>query len=195
MSRDVPARVDADTPRWTQGHARPAGAPIEAGNGRERRRAVHLAAAELLVVLVAFLVAVVEAADGRVAPVDDADAGLGVEVGRAPDQDLALAVVLFEEHPAEVGRARIDGALGHLRAARGDLLQALHLLDERRDVLEPRLVDLIAQVDELGVVVDARGLAPALRARGQVLQDARQDLLFLGRDSLEVLVRLVGLSG
>ena len=116
--------------------------------------AFDLAVAEDLVVIVAFLVAVVDAAHRRVSPVDDAHAGLAVEEGASADQDLALSVFLLEDHPPEIRRERVDRAFHDLRAALGDLLEPLHLLDQGWDVLEAGLPNLVAQGDELGVVID-----------------------------------------
>jgi hypothetical protein len=169
---------------------RRADAAQEARADRERapreHLAVHVAAAEVLLVDVALFVAVVDAAHRRVAPVDDAHPGARIEVRALSDQHLAAPLALLEHEPPEVRRLGIDGALGHLRAARGDLAQALHLLDERRHVLEARLLDLIAEREQLGVVVD-----PVVRdahpARREVLLDAREDALLLG-DDLRLLV-------
>src|SRR5690606_26325262 len=60
-------------------------------------------------------------------------------------------------------------------------------------VLEASLVDLIAQRDELCVVVDALGGRPE-PARGEVLLYAREHALLLGGDALELFVAGRGLS-
>ncbi len=150
--------------------------------------AVDVAAAEGLVVVVALVVAVVDPADRRVAPVDDADARRRIEEGATADEHLALAIRLLEHQPPEVGRLGVHVALGDLGAARGHLLQPLHLLDERRDVLDARFVDLIAQCDELRVVVDA-GVSSCRGARGEGAQHARQGALLLGDDALHFRIR------
>jgi hypothetical protein len=68
------------------------------------------APADLLLVLVALLVAVEELRDRRVAPVHDAQAV--VEAGGTAETDVAHAPALAQSHVREVGRARI-----HLRCA------------------------------------------------------------------------------
>src|SRR5690606_31399223 len=112
-----------------------------------------LAIPEDLVVVVALFVAIKEAAHGSVAPVHDANAALRVEVRPATDEHFALSPVLAEDEPAEVRRARVDVRLGRLAPARGEALQPLHLLHQRRDVLEPRLSDLIPELEQPSVVV------------------------------------------
>ena len=157
--------------------------------------AVHLFAAEILLVVVALVVAIEEPADRRVAPVDDADAGAPVEVRRLADQHLALAVPLLEDHPAEVRRERVGGRGRDLRAAVRDLLQALHLLDQRRHILHARLGDLVAEREQVRVVVRAAvGRRDALR--GEVLLHAEEDTLLVGWDGCELfVVRSVGRGG
>ena len=68
------------------------------------------------------------------------------------------------------------------------MLQALHLRDQRRHVFQPRLGDLIAQRQQLLVVVDAPD-APDL-ARRQVLEHAVEHARFFGDDALHLLVAL-----
>ena len=63
-----------------------------------------VAAGELLLVLLALLIAVVQLGDGCVAPVHDAQPVL--EAGGAAQAQVALAPVFFEAHVREVGRRR-----------------------------------------------------------------------------------------
>ncbi len=158
--------------------------------------ALDLAVAEEFVVVVALFVAVVDAAHRRVAPVDDAHAGLRVEEGGATDEHLALALVLLEDQPAEVRRAGVHDTLADHRSALGDALQPLHLLDQRGHVLEAGGADLVAERDQLGVVVDE--LAPTLRGAAALLDgagDPSEDLLLLGDDRLELFIALDGFGG
>jgi hypothetical protein len=128
------------------------------GDGAAREDpALDVALAERLLVVGALFVAVVDLAHGRVAPVDDANARGAVDVRGLADEDVALAALgLAEAEVPEVGRLRVDGLDDVLGASRGDALEALHLLDERGDVLEPRLGDLIAERDQRLFVIHRR---------------------------------------
>nr|MBK7064193.1 hypothetical protein [Deltaproteobacteria bacterium] len=152
-------------------------------------------AAELLLVLVALLVAVVDPRDRGVAPVDDAHAALGVDVGAVADEHVAAATALGEAHVAEVRVVGVDLADGHLGPARGHAAQALHLRHQRGEVFVARVADEVAQLDHLPVVVGAVDLWH----RGQVLHAPLEDLLLLGDDGAEFLVgggaRALGIGG
>jgi hypothetical protein len=90
-----------------------------------------------------------------------------------------------ENHPAEVRRRPVDGAFGHPGSTLRDLLKPLHLLDQRRDVLEPGLTNLVAERNQLGVVVDeVAALRRTLRFGGPV--HAREDFLLLSDDCIHL---------
>src|SRR5690554_5996897 len=86
----------------------------------DRERALHehlaldLARAEFLLIFIALFVAIIDSAHGRVAPIDDAHAGLRVEVGAPSDEDLAELIVLFEDHAPKIRRACVDDAFDDL---------------------------------------------------------------------------------
>ena len=151
-----------------------------------------LASAKDLVVAVALVVAVVQATDRRIAPVDDSHAALGVEVSAPPNQDLPAAAVLFENQAAEVRRFRIDVALGHRALVSGEHLESLHLLDQRWHVFEASDRDLVAEPQHLRVVVDGGALGLPGLTRVEVPEHAREALLFFAHDS--ALVRVLGLA-
>ena len=132
--------------------------------------------AEGFLVGIALAVAIVDAAHRRVAPVDDAHVMLRIEVGAATETDVAIASVLAQPQVGEVGIARIERTGGHFLPPRCHRLQSFHLGDERRCVLESRFRELVAQRDQLGVVV-ATSLDELSVA--QRLQDASEHLLFV----------------
>ena len=68
-----------------------------------------------------------------------------------------------------------------------DLLKPLHLLDQRRDVLEPRLSNLVAQRDQLRVVVDELATLRGAFGLHRAVY-ARQHLLLLRDDGLHLAV-------
>jgi hypothetical protein len=117
------------------------------------RRPRDLTVPEDLVVVVAFLVTVVKAADRRVAPVHDAHAALGVQVGAAADQHLASFGPLLDDQPAEVGGAWVHGHGAGVAPVHHQALEPLHLLHQRRDVFQTGAADLIAQVEQARLVV------------------------------------------
>ncbi len=72
----------------------------------------------------------------------------------------------------------------------GEHVQALHLLNERRHVLETRGRDLIAEVEQSRVVVRiAAGLGALLTLRRQVGLHAHETGLFFADDAVELGVR------
>ena len=85
-----------------------------AGSNRDRatRRdlAGHQPSRQLLLVGLALLVAVEEAGDRRVAPVDDAHAA--ADAGGSTEEDVALPARLAEPQVREVGRARLHAGRG-----------------------------------------------------------------------------------
>src|SRR5262249_8068678 len=107
--------------------ADPHGAPRRDG-------AAARAPAELLLVLVALLVAVEDAADRRVPPVDDADARL--DARRAAEAEIALLAVRLEPHVREVGRARVHfRRLGRAAQLAQQRALPVPLLGQRHGVL------------------------------------------------------------
>jgi len=148
----------------------------------------HFAVAEDLVVVVAFGAAVVEPAHGRVAPVDDAHAGLGVEVGAPADQHLATAGALFEHQAPKVGRRVVDRGFFDRAQASREGLQPLHLLDERGHVFHARGGDLIAEIEQALVVSASRGAWGAYPRLREVFEHTAQAGFFLAHDASELLV-------
>ena len=142
-------------------------------------------AAELLLVVVALLVAVVDPRDRGVAPVDDAHAALGVDEGAVADEHISRTPALDEAHVPEIRAREVRLADGHLGATGGDAAQALHLRHQRRKVLGARVADEVAQLEHLGVVVDPVGH----RHRLEVLGDAAEELLLLADDGAQFAVR------
>ena len=100
--RRPPRALGTNTP---SGASMRSSAPPRIGTVR-RASTCPLAPADLLLVLLALLVAVVELRDRRVAPVDDAHAVL--EAGGAPETEVALAAVLAQPQVREVRRRRVD---------------------------------------------------------------------------------------
>jgi hypothetical protein len=155
---------------------------VDGDRAARQHRALDLALAEGLLVLRAFLVAVVELADGRVAPVDDAHARTRVHVRGAADEHVTIrTAALAEAQVAEVGRARIHRLAHHLGATGRDARETLHLLHQRGHVLEPRRRDLVAQRDELLLVV-LGGRRLGGPDRGEVRAHAPQEFFLLARD-------------
>src|SRR5437667_265675 len=128
--------------------------------------------AEALLVGVPFLVAVEEARDGRVAPVDDLHAAARLDEAARADQDVAPLAILFEAQVPEVGRLAIDRRRVPLAALARQRLDSVHLLEDRPLVLRLRLGQGIAQLDERAGVVDLDA-ALAGGASIQLAQDHR----------------------
>ncbi len=115
--------------------------------------------AELLFVVVPLPVPVVDAAHGRMPPVDDADALARVDVragtqkdvstplGRASGAPLAGGNGLLEAHVPEVRARRVDGAADAPAPLPAQRRQVVHLLEERRQVLGLRHRDVVAQLE------------------------------------------------
>ena len=120
------------------------------------------AVAERLLVGVALAVAIEDAAHRRVAPVDDADAGAGVEVLLRPDEHVAathlLALAARERHhllEAEVREVRalaVDRADGALAAVGADGAERVHLLEEGGQVLRLGGRGELAELEQARVV-------------------------------------------
>jgi hypothetical protein len=75
---------------------------------------------------------------------------------------------------------------GGLALPRGKTLEPLHLLKQGRDVLHPRLGYLIAQINQLRVVVDD---SPPIRPRlasAHVIDDAPEARLFVADNTLKL---------
>ena len=144
----------------------------------------HDAAADLLLVVLALLVAVVEPRDRRVPPVDDAHAVL--EAGRLAEAEVALAPVLAQAQVGEVRRGGVDARRGarlaELRAQRGQHAPALV---QRRalEVVDAAAQQLIADVLEL---LDDRGLGRrlAVRRAGDAVVHAFEQRELLGDDPI-----------
>ena len=106
-----------------------------------------------------------------------------------PISTSRLLLALAQHQAAEVRRLGIDVRLGDLRPARGHALQPLHLLEQRRDVFEARLVDRVAQAEQLFVVIDERRAGAPHLAVLEMLLHACEDFFFLAHD-----VRLFAIS-
>jgi hypothetical protein len=146
-------------PRAMSARARPDA--LRAGDAQEhavfdRQRAprddiaLDVALAETLLVVAALRVTIEELAHGCVAPIDDVDARGGVNERRPPDEHVALhgaatGNALAQAQMAEVRRRRIDEQRLQIGARHAHPLHALHLGDQRRNVFQARLADLVAQ--------------------------------------------------
>ena len=151
------ARTSLAAPR--RARARP---PTMLTPRRASDDALDHAVAELLLVVVPLPVAVVDAAHGRVAPVDDADPAPESTYDRAPrarragarrGTPAALACdVLFEAQVAEVRARPVDRAADASPALRPQRAEVVHLLEERRQVLRLGHGDVVAQLEQARVV-------------------------------------------
>src|SRR6185437_14725891 len=128
--------------------------------------ALHHPVPELLLVVVALAVAVVDAAHRRVTPVDDADARGRVDVRARPDEDVpapprsplgcvprrparaALRLALLEAHVPEIRAAAIDGARQAPPPLGPEGPEVVHLLEEGRQVLRLGDRDLVPELEE-----------------------------------------------
>jgi len=120
--------------------------------------ALDLAITKRLLVFSALFVAVVELADRSVAPIDDTHASLRVDVCRAADENVSIRLAaLAQAKVPKIRRTRIHRLDHNLGPTRSDARDALHLLHQRRDILEAARRDLISKRDELRLVVLRRG--------------------------------------
>ena len=114
----------------------PAQIGVDDGDRAARQHlAFHQPIAEALLVGVPFFVAVEEARDGGVAPVDDLHAAARLDEAARADQDVAPLAVLFEAQVAEVGGLAIDRRRVPLAALARQRLDPVHLLQDRALVL------------------------------------------------------------
>ena len=105
---------------------------------------------ETFLVLAPFAVTVEQLANRRVPPVDDIYARLGIDECRAADEnvsvDEAASLHLFAQaQMTEIRGGRVDQNRLQLRAGQCDVLEAFHLRDQCRNILQARLSDLVAQ--------------------------------------------------
>jgi hypothetical protein len=111
---------------------------------------------DVLVVVVAFFVAVVQLRHRSIAPVDDLDAGGAVDDASATDQHVAARGFgghrRLESQVAEVRRLLVDRRGCFAPAVHGQRAHASHLFDERRQVLGLGFGDRVTQLDQLGFV-------------------------------------------
>jgi hypothetical protein len=159
----------------------------DADRATDEDAALEAAGVELLLVLVLLLVAVVEARDGGVAPVDDREAVAVVEEGALADQDVALAAGpgLAQAEVAEVGVLRVDGGVAALAAGAAEGRDLMHLLDQRGLVLLLGLGEGVAQLEHLGVEV-LELLGGSLRFTCEPRQDPSKDVRLFADDALAV---------
>ena len=94
--------------------------------------AVHAAAGDLFLVVVALFVAIVDARDGRVAPVDDLHVRLAIDEAALADHHVARLALLLQAHVREVRARDVDRQLCATTDARLERREARHLLDQRR---------------------------------------------------------------
>ena len=171
----------------------------DADRAADQDAALEAAGVELFLVLVLLLVAVVEAGDGGVAPVDDREAVAVVEEGALADQDVAQAAGpgLAQAQVAEVGVLRVGRGVAALAAGAAEGGDLMHLLDEGGLVLLLGLGEGVAQLEQLGVeVLELLGCGLGLtREPGQnPLKDVGllgDDALAVGREGCEFLVGLL----
>jgi hypothetical protein len=139
---------------------------------------------DLLLVVVAFLVAVVDPRHRRVAPVDDLDVGLAVDEAALADQDVLALAALAQPDVREVRRRDVDRQLLAAAEPAAQRREPGHLLDERRQVLGAGLGDLVAQRDQVGIEITGADLGAAVVLISE--RDPRLDLpvqaLLLGDD-------------
>ena len=111
------------------------------------------AAGDLVLVVVAFLVAVVDARDRRVAPVDDLDVRLAVDEAALANHHVLGLAALFQLHVREVRRRDVDRQRAAAADSRAERREPCHLLHQRREVLGARFGDLVAQRQQILVEV------------------------------------------
>jgi hypothetical protein len=119
-------------------------------------------AGDLLLVVVALLVPVVDPRHRRVAPVDDLDVRLPIDEAALADHHVARLAVLAQPHVREVRRRDVHRQRLAAAEPRLERREPRHLLDQRRQVLGARLGDLIAQRQEVGVEVRRADLRPII---------------------------------
>lgn len=141
---------------------------------------LHRAPPEVLVVVVALFVAVVDARDGGVAPVDDVDRAARLDETAVADQHVAAALAVVELEVTEVRTGHVDGEVLALAVGRPQRLHAVHLGDERGHVLESGLRDLIAEGQQVGVVFGVGGSLELVL--GELLLDLPEDRQLLLED-------------
>ncbi len=159
------------------------------------------AVAELLFVVVPLPVAVVDAADRRVPPVDDADAVGRVDVRTRPDEHVAptrrrlalgeraraphtARVRLLEAHVAEVRARAVDDAADAPAALSAERAEVVHLLEERGKVFRLGDRHLVAQLEQALVVERPapRGRHVGARRRVERPLNRREQLELLAHD-------------
>ena len=162
------------------------------GDGDAAAREDHardLAIAEDLVVVVALFVAVVEPAHRRVAPVDDAHAALGVEVGAASDEHLAPAASLPRapgaRSRASAGQPGFPRPCGAGRRAPAGAPSAGRAAARPRG--EPRRSGRGGRAGARRR--SRRRVAASGPGLGEVLEHPREAGLLLADDAVELLVR------
>jgi hypothetical protein len=110
-------------------------------------------AGDLLLVVVALLVPVVDARHRRVAPVDDLHVRGAVDEAALADHHVAGLPPFLEAEVREVRRLQIDRQRLAAAEPAAQRRQPGHLLDQRRQVLAARLGDLVAQRQQVAVDV------------------------------------------
>ena len=179
----------------------------------DRHVAPHLdhpggaATGDLFLVVVALVVAVVDARDRGVAPVDDLHVVLAIDEAALADQHVAGLTLLAQGHVREVRRRDIDRQRARAAQAAANGRQAGHLLDQGRQILGLGLGDHVAEADELLVEIvgvhtiddvflpeDDAGLDPAVETFlvGDDGRARRPGLHWLGHGEMVTLIQKPG---
>ncbi len=139
---------------------------------------------QLLLVIVAFAVAVVDAAHRGVAPIDDTNPLPRIDVRACPNQDVTAARAgprrrgsagsvsvrdtLLEPHVSEVRTRSIDRSADAATALGPERSQVVHLLEERGQVFRLRHRDVIAKLEHPLFVEGAAPRGGEVGARGRL---------------------------
>jgi hypothetical protein len=126
------------------------------------------------------VVAVVDAADGGVAPIDDAHPSGSIHIRPRPDENVAASAPFLQAKMAEIGACEVNDArhpLSPLGAYRSD---GVHLIEESRQVLRLGNSHLLPKLEQAGIV-DLRGARaayrPLLGSDERALDDRKQPQL------------------
>jgi len=117
---------------------------------------------DLLFVVVAFFVAVVDPRYRRVAPIDDLHVRRSIDEAALADHDVARLAALAQAHVREVRRRDVDRQRAPAAEPRLERCEPRHLFDQRRQIFGPRFGDLVAQRQQILVEIARSDLRPAL---------------------------------
>jgi hypothetical protein len=115
--------------------------------------AIDAAAGDLFFVVVAFFVAVVDARDRRVSPIDDLHVRRPIDEAALADHHVAALLLLAQPHMREVRRRDVDRQRAAAAESRLERREPRHLFDQRRQIFGARFGDLVAQGEQVDVEV------------------------------------------